>query len=174
MNFFNKYIPRKNRAAFLFLAAAGTFSHFLYDWTSSCFFALFCPVNESVWEHLKLLVFPFLFYSLWNYARIYKNQREKPYAPAYFYFRLLAVLCGMASIIMLFYTYTGIFGRNFLPFDILIFLTGILVSLYMVSYLPKHITRIPSTAVTYTAWLMLLLCFFVFTCFPPAIPLFFF
>ena len=37
----------------------GTASHFLYSLSGSFpAVGLFCPVNESVWEHVKLLYFP--------------------------------------------------------------------------------------------------------------------
>ena len=41
----------------------GTILHFLYDWTGgSLFIAPFSGVNESTWEHMKLLFWPlFLF-----------------------------------------------------------------------------------------------------------------
>ena len=32
--------------------------HFLYDWYPHFLVGLFAPVNESVWEHLKLLFWP--------------------------------------------------------------------------------------------------------------------
>ena len=44
----------------LVAAFLGTLNHFLYFLSGqSPIVALFCPVNESVWEHLKLLYFPF-------------------------------------------------------------------------------------------------------------------
>lgn len=39
---------------------AGTALHFLYDILPSPLTALISPVNESVWEHLKLLFWPIL------------------------------------------------------------------------------------------------------------------
>lgn len=51
----------------LVAAFLGTLNHFLYFLSGqSPIIALFCPVNESVWEHLKLLYFPFLFVSIWD------------------------------------------------------------------------------------------------------------
>ena len=44
----------------LMTALLGTGLHFLYTWQPIALFGLFAPVNESVWEHLKLLVWPFL------------------------------------------------------------------------------------------------------------------
>lgn len=46
--------------AFLLTALAGSALHFAYDLCPSPLVGLFCPVSESVWEHLKLLYWPFL------------------------------------------------------------------------------------------------------------------
>ena len=44
--------------SFLLTAALGSAWHFLYDWCPTPLIGLFAPVNESVWEHLKLLFWP--------------------------------------------------------------------------------------------------------------------
>ncbi len=163
---FNKCIPGQDRPAFIFILVSGILNHFLYEWTNSAFFALFCPTNESTWEHLKLLFFPFLIWILWRYPR------KKTDTSAYFYCRLFAILCGMLTIVTLFYTYTGIIGRNFLVADIFIFLAGIILTLRSIPKFTKILSPIPSGAVVYTAWAALLLCFFLFTCYPPDLPLF--
>ena len=41
-------------------ALIGTGWHFLYDWLPFQLVGMVAPVNESVWEHLKLLFWPFL------------------------------------------------------------------------------------------------------------------
>ena len=46
--------------AFGIAVLAGTGLHFLYDVCPVPLVGLFAPVNESVWEHLKLLYWPFL------------------------------------------------------------------------------------------------------------------
>ena len=46
--------------AFVIAVLAGTGLHFLYDVCPAPLVGLFAPVNESVWEHLKLLYWPFL------------------------------------------------------------------------------------------------------------------
>ena len=50
----------KKRFAVLFLLSAGlgTAWHFLYGWLPVPLVALIAPVDESIWEHLKLLFFP--------------------------------------------------------------------------------------------------------------------
>ena len=45
--------------------AAGVLLHFTYDWCGqSPWAAWLAPVNESTWEHLKLLFYPLLFISI--------------------------------------------------------------------------------------------------------------
>lgn len=46
--------------AAILAAAAGTGLHFLYNAVPNLFTALLSPINESVWEHLKLLYWPTL------------------------------------------------------------------------------------------------------------------
>ena len=46
--------------AFVIAVLAGTGLHFLYDVCPAPLVGLFAPVNESVWEHLKLFFWPTL------------------------------------------------------------------------------------------------------------------
>ncbi len=61
-------MKRRYVLAFVLTALAGTGLHFLYDLWPNPLFGLIAPVNESVWEHLKLLFWPFLAVS-WYLAR---------------------------------------------------------------------------------------------------------
>ena len=57
-----KYVDRQDLPFFLLVIFLGCINHFVYDWSHGlALAALFCPVSESTWEHLKLLFFPFLF-----------------------------------------------------------------------------------------------------------------
>ena len=44
---------------------AGTALHFLYRWAPNVATALVSPVNESLWEHGKLVFWPYLLAALW-------------------------------------------------------------------------------------------------------------
>ena len=46
--------------AFFLTVLAGTALHFAYPLARTPLVGLFAPVNESVWEHLKLIFWPFL------------------------------------------------------------------------------------------------------------------
>ena len=52
-------------AGFAAVTFAGTFLHFLYDWTGrNILVSPFSGVNESTWEHMKLLFWPLFLFGL--------------------------------------------------------------------------------------------------------------
>lgn len=162
----------RNTAFRFILTAAvlGTLNHFLYFLSGqSAVVALFCPVNESVWEHLKLLYFPFLFVSIWEYLSL------RPAVLHFFYCRYLGVIFGMLFTISVFYTYSGILGRNFLVLDILLFYSSVIVSFGISEYFTErsHTSRETDSAFVISLWVITAFFFFVFTCFPPDLPLFY-
>lgn len=163
-----KHTDRRDLPFILAVAILGSLNHFLYDWTGgSSLAALFCPINESPWEHLKLLFFPFLFVTLGT-AALYRFRDRR-----FFYCRFLGVLCGMAFILISFYTYTGIWGSHALILDLLIFFLGVVLSFSAARFFFRALKQIPSANVIFTLWGAGIFFFFVFTCFPPGIPLFF-
>ncbi len=162
------YITKKDRPYIIAVLLLGSLNHFLYEWSGcAAVIALFCPVNESTWEHLKLLFFPFLFVSVILFLR------SRTQALSFFYHRFLAVMGGLLSIIVLFYTYTGVFGTHFLAADLLIFLFSVVFSFYIASRLQDAQLSPPPQNIVCSLWIIMTLCFFSFTCFPPDLPPFF-
>ena len=53
-------ISKRLLGAFVITTLAGACLHFLYDFFPNPVTALFSPVNESIWEHLKLIYWPYL------------------------------------------------------------------------------------------------------------------
>lgn len=63
---------------FLWSIVFGTVLHFLYGWTGeNRVVGLYAAISESPWEHLKLLFFPVLVYTVWEY--IWVGHRWKGY-----------------------------------------------------------------------------------------------
>ena len=46
--------------------------HFIYDWIPSYITAIFFPVNESIWEHMKLLFSAVVIYGIIDYIILQK------------------------------------------------------------------------------------------------------
>ena len=101
---------------FLTASVLGTLAHFVYGWSGGSLLAgVFCPVNESVWEHMKLLFFPVLLFTMVQLPAAREWDGALPAA------RAAGVTAGLGLIPVLYYTYTGIYGRHVLWADIAIF-----------------------------------------------------
>ena len=69
-------LPRRQMTGFLFTAVLGTFFHFFFDLTGgSVVAALISAVNESIFEHMKLIYYPMLLFALLQY-RQFGNHTE--------------------------------------------------------------------------------------------------
>ena len=107
----------------IFVLITGILSHFVYDWSGQNFIVgFFSPVNESTWEHMKLCFFPMLLYSL------FMRRRLKGEYPCVTSALLFGTLLGTFLIPVIFYTYTGILGKNYLPLDIATFILSVILA----------------------------------------------
>ena len=63
-------ISRWQMGGFLFTSVLGTALHFLFDLPGgSAVAALFSAVNESIWEHIKLIYYPCCWFPFWSTGR---------------------------------------------------------------------------------------------------------
>lgn len=151
-------------AGLIFVLIIGTLLHFVFEWSGRNFLvAFFSPVNESNWEHLKLLFIPFLVYSIFEYFQLSKN--FKSFLPA----KALGIVLGLYSIISFAYTFTGIIGTHILAVDIGIFVVSTLIT-YVVSYLVIKNWNVDGFVFNTLAILvivLLFLLFMIFTFYPP-------
>ena len=91
---------------FAFTSFCGTLLHFLYSWLDeSVFVAPFSAVNESTWEHMKLLFWPMLIFAL--IQRPFFHERKD-----FFCIKATGIFLGILLIPILFYTYNGVFGKS--------------------------------------------------------------
>ncbi len=154
----------------IFTALLGTLLHFTYELSgNSSTVALFSAVNESTWEHNKLIFFPFILFAVIEYFAYGKNAKN------FFAAKLIGVLAGMFTVASFFYTYSGILGTNFAIVNILIFISGVIVA-YYISY-----KIISDEAALNSSWiqvisiaLLLLICsaYFIFTFSTPDLGIF--
>ena len=152
------------------LFLAGTLMHFLYGLSGDAFLAgLFAPVNESVWEHLKLVLWPMVLW--WTVYYIRMGSEREIDAAAWFAAALSALLTAQVTIMLLFYFYTGAFGVELLAADILIFFLSVLLGQLVGLWIYRQGSGV-SWVVPLTLLAMLLALFVILTLAPPALPLF--
>ena len=61
----NKPLAWWQFCGFCIVALLGSLLHFVFDWSKeSVILAPFSAVNESTWEHMKIIFFPTLIFSL--------------------------------------------------------------------------------------------------------------
>lgn len=84
----------------------GTLLHFLYDWTGGVVIAaLFSCVNESTWEHMKILFWPMFIFAI--IQSFFFRDRE-----GFRCIKLRGILLGLVLIPIIFYTYNGAIGKS--------------------------------------------------------------
>ena len=156
----------RNFLRYLFVVLLGVFLHFAYELSgNNPIVGLFALVNESIWEHLKLIFFPMLVLTLWD---MFTSQRNNLcFLPS----RTLGTLAGMAFIVIVYYTVTGILGFKTAWLNILIYLLGVLFAFWIEKKLQHHCNTI-SVKVAIVIWIFFILLFIIFTIAPPALGIF--
>lgn len=165
----NKKLKTVQIVVIILAIVFGTLLHFTYEWSGeNRIVGLFSATNESVWEHLKLVFYPMLILAIVEYFVVKKEANN------YIEAKSLGIFLAIAFIIVFYYTYTGIIGKNFFIIDILTFIISIILGEW-VSY--KLMIR-KSESITLSKILSLaiifyfLISFILFTYNPPNINLF--
>ena len=154
-------------AGFALTTLSGTILHFLYDWTGgSILVSPFSGVNESTWEHMKLLFWPLFLFALVQRA-FYKEQKN------YWCIKLAEILLGLVLIPVLFYTYNGVFGKSPDWVNITIFyISALLVFLFEWWAFKRDHLQCKHPQLAFVVICLIGALFVVFTFAPPQIPLF--
>lgn len=91
---------------FAITSLGGTILHFLYDWLGKpLWVAPFSGVNESTWEHMKLLFWPMLLYAIIE-SFFFRTRKD------FWCVKLKGILLGLLLIPTIFYTYNGVIGKS--------------------------------------------------------------
>ena len=91
---------------FAVTSLGGTLLHFLYDWLGKAvWIAPFSGVNESTWEHMKLLFWPIFLFAIVQ-SFFFKDRAD------FWCVKLRGILWGLVLIPVLFYTYNGVIGKS--------------------------------------------------------------
>ena len=145
----------------------GTILHFLYEWLGKALWiAPFSGVNESTWEHMKLLFWPMLIFAA--VQSIFFRERKD-----FWCIKLRGILLGLVLIPVLFYTYNGVIGKSPDWLNIAIFFVSAAIAyLYETRLFRTEKVRCRSPKLAVALLSLLAICFVVFTFLTPEIGIF--
>ena len=84
----------------------GTVLHFLYEWLGKArWVAPLSGVNESTWEHMKLLFWPMLLFAAIQ-SFFFRDRTD------FWCVKLKGICLGLTMIPVIFYTYNGVIGSS--------------------------------------------------------------
>lgn len=155
-------------SGFVFVSVLGTLLHFAFDWSrQNIIIGIFSAVNESIWEHIKLLYFPQIIFIF------IEKHYLKPLPKNFWYAKAIGILIGIITIPTLYYTYSGILGVNVDWFNILIFfITSALVFFIETKIIKNSRGGFVSPTVSKFLIFIVGILFVIFTFWTPKIPLF--
>ncbi|MBQ8321455.1 MAG: hypothetical protein IJX92_03725 [Clostridia bacterium] len=145
----------------------GTMLHFLYEWLDeSVWIAPFSGVNESTWEHMKLLFWPMLIFAV--VQSFFFRERDD-----FWCVKTRGILLGLLLIPLLFYTYNGVIGKSPDWLNIAIFFVSAAVAyIYEARLFNSEKVICKSSKLALAVICVIALLFIVFTFVTPEIDIF--
>jgi hypothetical protein len=126
----------------------------------------FFPVNESVWEHLKLAPWSVLTFSAVEFMALRKIAHN------YFFAKAIGILIIILTILVIYYSYTAVLTTDILVLDIGSYVAGVLLCQW---FCYKRYQSTPSKQLNSIGSIMLLVIlsfFIVYTYNPPHLDIF--
>ena len=140
----------------IFIIIVGILLHFLYDWLDkNVIVGMFSAVNESTWEHLKILFFPMLITIIIG-TYYYKDITN------YLCSKTKGLLVSLSFLVIAFYTYSGVIGKNFSSINILIFILSVIIG-EIYAYRKINNSTNCSNSISLIVLIVLIFSFIVFT-----------
>ena len=145
----------------------GTLLHFLYEWLGEAvWIAPFSGVNESTWEHMKLLFWPTFIFAI--VQSFFFRDRED-----FWCVKLRGTVLGIILIPVIFYTYNGVIGKSPDWFNIAIFfICAAIAYIYESRLFNSNKIRCLSPKLAIAVLCVIALLFVVFTFLTPQIGIF--
>lgn len=150
---------------FITTSIFGILLHFLYDWTDSKWLAIFSSINESTWEHMKIMFWPMFIFAIIQSFFLQNNN--------FWVVKLKGILLALILIPTIFYTYTGVIGRSFDWFNITIFfISAATAYIYETKQLKKDINAKKAPFIAIIILFLIATLFIIFTFNTPEINIF--
>lgn len=156
----------------IILSIVASISHFAYEWSGkNRFIGLWNPVNESIWEHLKLMFFPFLLW--WIIIYVLRKRQDDRITNTWYVSAAVALIIAPLTVLLLYYGYSSALGMDSSVLNMLLTGVGYFVALWIAAHLLNFSQ--PDTWImflTLTVVVVMLIVFLWFTFNPPQLPIF--
>lgn len=126
--------------------------HFLYEWNSNFIFSVFCPINESIWEHMKLMATPFLLYGIFEW--IYYKKKNINYD------NLLISLCISIIVGIIAYLVPYLIIDKFISHNMIVSISLLFLDYCFMEYLSFKI--INTNKIKYSNYIGTILLFLIY------------
>ena len=152
---------------FAVASLGGTLLHFLYDWLGKAsWIAPFSGVNESTWEHMKLLFWPTFVYAIIE-SLFFKDRAD------FWCVKLRGITLGLIMIPVLFYTYNGVVGKSLDWINIAIFFISCAIAyIYETRQFKKEDVSCKNPTLAFALLSAIGVLFIIFTFITPEINIF--
>lgn len=162
-----EYLKKWEVRGIYWIIIVGSILHFVYDISGkSPIVGAFSPINESLWEHLKLGYFPLLAYSIVEYWFIRNHINN------FFFAKSIGIIAMSLFIIIVFYTYNFIAKDSNFLVDITSFILGAIIC----QKLSLRIMKLPvskgTEVIGFITFLLIGFIFVYFTFSPPKLHIF--
>lgn len=145
------------------------FSHFIYDMFPNTLFSILFPVNESIWEHMKLITTPVIIYMIVEYI-IYrkKNITYNNFILSY----AISIIIGIIFYLTIYLPIHYILGHSLLFAIALLFITFVIIEYISYKFMNFKVIK-HNTLIGILMILLLYILFGIFTYYPPENNLFY-
>lgn len=143
-------------------------THFLYDWFPNSLFSIFFPVNESIWEHMKLLFTTILLYEIIEYILFKKNKiKVNNFLFASFITSIISIPIYLIMFLPIYYK----IGEKMIITLMIMFITIVIAE--SIKYKLFTVKELQFTVLAMVSIIISYICFGLLTYYPPEYELFF-
>lgn len=158
----------------LVLGIVASASHFAYELSGrNVIVGMFNPVNESVWEHLKFMFFPFLIW--WIIMYLLNRKKCDITLSSWVVSAAVSLAAAPIAVLFLYYAYTGALGIESLVIDILLVFVCYFLALCLAGHLLRYLKPGRCSLAASIAVIVVICVIFIwFTFCPPQLPVFYY
>lgn len=166
----DKNLKRNIFFSSILLFGIGALLHFAYEFSNNNFLiGLITPVNESIFEHLKLAIYPII--AWWIIFYLLKKDKYSLNKSTWFLGAFVSMISAVLVILSIHYIVTYSIGKEIMIVDIISLYLAILIAQIIAYHIYKYSSK-SSFLVSVSLISILIICFIFLTVFPPKIPLF--